>query len=97
VPQAESEEHQVPQAEGEECAARGHTKRGKSDSVEAVPGLLRGLYAGDLGTLLLAVEMAADANLLPCLSPEEERRVMAFLKRLSAFDALLPRDPGRTD
>lgn len=95
VPQAGIEGCQAPQAESGRCPVRGHTERGTSDSGEAAPGLLRGLCAGDLGTLLLAVEMAADANLLPCLGPEEEGRILAFLKRLSALDPLLPPDPGR--
>jgi hypothetical protein len=95
VPWGKSEECQVPQVESEGDAGRSHAEQETSAGVEAVTGMLRGLCAGDLGTLLLAVEMAADANLLPCLSPEEEGRVMAFLKRLSAFDALLPPDPGR--
>ena len=96
MPQAGIEERRVPQAESGVRTVRGHAERGKPNGEESAPGLLRGLRAGDLGTLLLAVEMAADANLLPCLSPEEEGRFVAFLKRLSAFDALLPPDPGRT-
>ncbi len=83
------------QVESEGDAERGYAEQETSAGVEAVAGVLRGLCAGDLGTLLLAVEIAADANLLPCLSPEEEGRVMAFLRRLSAFDALLPPDSGR--
>ena len=69
---------------------------GESGVTVALPDLLRGLCAGDLGTVLLAVEMAAEANRLPCVSVEEERRILAFLGRLVALDAVLPPDPGRT-
>jgi len=68
----------------------------KCDGVPVVPDLLRGLHAGDLGTILLAVEIAADANLLPWASPEEQERILAFLGRLAALDALLPPAPHRT-
>lgn len=58
------------------------------------PDLLLGLCAGDLEAVSLAVEMAADENLLPCASPEEEGRILAFARRLSESDPLLPRGPG---
>ena len=74
----------------------GRADREVLDGVPAPPGLLLGLRAGDLGTILLAVEMAAQANLMPCASPEEEGRILAFLERLAVLDALLPPDPGRT-
>jgi hypothetical protein len=69
---------------------------GKPGMTSLLPDLLRGLRAGDLGTVLLAVEMAADQNLLPCTSPEEEERILAFLGRLAALDALLPPPLGGT-
>jgi hypothetical protein len=70
---------------------------GRSRITGASADLLRGLHAGDLGTILLAVEMAADDNLLACGGPEEEGRILAFLERLAAFDAVLPpeEDPDR--
>ena len=55
--------------------------------------LLRGLRAGDLETLLLTVEMAADENRLPSADPEEARRILAFLARLAEHDAALPPPP----
>ena len=55
--------------------------------------LLCGLRAGDLGTVLLAAEMAVEANLLPCTGPGEAERILAFLRRLAALDPLLPPDP----
>jgi hypothetical protein len=63
----------------------------------APPEVLRDLRAGDLGAIQLAVEMAADDNLLACGGPEEEGRILAFLERLAAFDAMLPpeEDPDR--
>jgi hypothetical protein len=75
---------------------RMRTDRENSGIADATADLFRGLYAGDLGTVLLAVEMAADQNLLPCTNPEEEERILAFLGRFAAFDSLLPPDPGRT-
>ena len=57
--------------------------------------LLRGLRAGDLDTVLLTVEIAADENLLPCADPDEEARIRAFLARLAEHDAMLPSPPPR--
>ena len=69
--------------------------RENSSVMLPLPDLLRGLHAGDLGTILLAFGMAADQNLLPCTGPEaEEERILAFLGRLAALDTLLPPDPG---
>ena len=55
--------------------------------------LLRGLRAGDLDTVLLTVEMAADENLLPFADPDEVERILAFLARLAEHDAMLPSPP----
>ena len=57
--------------------------------------LLRGLRAGDLDTVLLTVEIAADANLLPFADPDEVERILAFLARLAEHDAMLPSPPPR--
>ena len=56
----------------------------------ALRNLLRGLRAGDLDTVLLTVEMAADENLLPFADPNEAARILAFLTRLAEHDAMLP-------
>ena len=60
----------------------------------ALHGLLRGLRAGDLETVLLTVAMAADGNRMPCADPDEERRILAFLARLAEHDTALPPPPG---
>ncbi|MBD0274809.1 MAG: hypothetical protein ICV73_23140 [Acetobacteraceae bacterium] len=63
----------------------------------ALGGLLRGLYAGDLETVLLTVAMAAEENRLPSTDPDEEARILAFLARLAEHDAALPPPtPGRS-
>ena len=59
----------------------------------ALGGLLRGLRAGDLETVLLTVAMAAEENRLPSADPDEEARILAFLARLAAHDATLPPSP----
>ncbi len=59
--------------------------------------LLRGLRAGDLQTVLLTVEMAADENRLPCADPDEAARILAFLARLAGHDAALPPSPPPLD
>ena len=56
----------------------------------ALRNLLRGLRAGDLDTVLLTVEMAADENLLPFADPNEAARILAFLTRLAEHDTMLP-------
>jgi len=53
-------------------------------------GLLRGLRAGDLESVLLTVEMAADENRMPSADPDEAARILAFLVRLAEYDAVLP-------
>jgi hypothetical protein len=62
----------------------------------ALHGLLRGLHAGDLETVLLTVAMAADENRMPSADPDEERRIFAFLARLAEHGAALapPRPHG---
>jgi len=57
-------------------------------------GLLRGLRAGDLESVLLTVAMAAEENRMPSADPDEERRILAFLARLAEHDAGLPPGPG---
>ena len=59
----------------------------------ALGGLLRGLRAGDLETVLLTVQMAADENRLPSADPDETARILAFLARLAEHDATLPLPP----
>ena len=71
------------------------TEADNSSGAVTLPELLQGLYAGDLETILLVVATAADENLLPCTSPDEEGRILAFVERLSELDALLPRGPDR--
>ena len=61
--------------------------------------LFRGLRAGDLQTILLTVAMAAEDNRMPAADPDEEARILAFLKRLAAqHDGALalptPSSPG---
>ena len=56
----------------------------------ALRGLLRGLHAGDLESVLLTVAMAAEENRMPSADPDEERRILAFLARLAEHDAALP-------
>jgi hypothetical protein len=50
-------------------------------------GLLRGLRAGDLETVLLTVAMAADENRMPSTDPDEAERILAFLARLAEHGA----------
>ncbi len=59
----------------------------------ALRHLLRGLRAGDLEAVLLTVAMAAEENRMPCADPDEAARVLAFLARLAAHDAMLPPPP----
>ena len=61
----------------------------------ALHGLLHGLRAGDLETVLLTVAMAADENRMPSADPAEERRILAFLARLAGHDAALAPPPPR--
>ena len=56
----------------------------------ALGGLLRGLRAGDLETVLLTVAMAAEENRMPSADPGEAARILAFLARLAEHDAALP-------
>ena len=55
--------------------------------------LLRGLRTGDLQTVLLTVEMAADESRLPSADPDEAARILTFLARLAEHDAMLPPPP----
>ena len=80
---------------GDICVRR-RIERENSGGAEGLPDLLRGVCAGDLDTILLTVAMAAEENRLPCTNPEEEQRILAFLRRLAAFDTLLPQDPRQT-
>jgi hypothetical protein len=54
----------------------------------ALHGLLRGLRAGDLESVLLTVEMAVDENRMPSADPDEAARILAFLVRLAEYDAV---------
>ena len=76
---------------------RARAERAPSEKPEAAPlrGLLRGLRAGDLETVLLTVAMAAEENRMPCADPDEVERILAFLARLAEHDAMLP--PPRPD
>ena len=56
--------------------------------------LLRGLRAGDLETVLLTVEMAADENRMPSADPDEAARILAFLARLAEHETVLSPPPG---
>ncbi len=71
------------------------SEREPSEKAEAAAlrGLLRGLHAGDLESVLLTVAMAAEENRMPCADPDEERRILAFLARLAEHDAALPPPP----
>ena len=72
----------------------GHAGRGASAGPEAaLRGLLRGLRAGDLESVLLTVAMAAEENRMPSADPDEVRRILAFLARLAEHDAGLPPPP----
>ncbi len=70
-------------------AGRGTVRRPEA----ALGGLLRGLRAGDLESVLLTVAMAADENRMPCADPDEEARILGFLARLAEHDATLPPSP----
>ena len=59
----------------------------------ALRGLLYGLCAGDLESVLLTVAMASEANRMPSADPEEAARILAFLARLAEHDAALPPPP----
>jgi hypothetical protein len=54
-----------------------------------VRALAEGLYAGDLEVILLTVLMALDENRVPCCQ-DAANRIVAFLTRLSKYDADLP-------
>ena len=74
---------------GGRCRLPARSKRAQgSDHVRRI---FAGLRAGDLRTILLSMEMAADENRLPTADPEETTRILAFLVRLSRLDAGLPR------
>jgi hypothetical protein len=60
-----------------------------SELATAIQTLSDGLYAGDMETILLTVLMAADENRIPCCRQAEDR-ILAFLRRLSEYDATLP-------
>jgi hypothetical protein len=70
--------------------------RGAPEGPEAAAlcGLLRGLRAGDLETVLLTVAMAAEENRMPSADPDEARRILRFLARLAGHDARLPPPRG---
>ena len=70
--------------------------RGAPEKPEAAAlcGLLRGLRAGDLESVLLTVAMAAEENRMPSADPDEAERILAFLARLAEHDAALPPDAG---
>ena len=73
--------------------------RGAPEGPEAaaLPGLLRGLRAGDLETVLLTVAMAADENRMPCADTDKAARILAVLARLAEHDAALPPPPDGLD
>ncbi len=75
----------------EEPGNGGRAGRRASEAPEpALRGLLRGLHAGDLETVLLTVAMAAEENRMPSADPDEARRILRFLARLAEHDAGLP-------
>jgi hypothetical protein len=78
---------------------RGRAGRAASERPEvALHGLLRGLRAGDLESVLLTVAMAAEENRMPSPDPDEVGRILAFLARLAEHEAGLPQlsdGPGR--
>jgi hypothetical protein len=84
----------------ETTSGAGHGRgagRRASEKPEATTlrGLLNGLRAGDLESVLLTVAMAADENRMPSVDPEEVGRILAFLDRLAAeHDATLPPPPA---
>jgi hypothetical protein len=87
----------APRAEenGEGTPPRKYPGRKPSEGPDAaLCGLLRGLHAGDLESVLLTVEMAAEENRMPCADPDEVERILAFLARLAEHDAALPPCPG---
>jgi hypothetical protein len=90
----------APRAEenGEGTPPRKYPGRKPSEGPDAaLCGLLRGLHAGDLESVLLTVEMAAEENRMPCADPDEVERILDFLARLAEHDAALPLrpdDPG---
>jgi hypothetical protein len=71
-------------------ARRAGHKTSEMPEHAALDGLLRGLRAGDLETLLLTVALAADENRMPSSDPGEEQRILAFVARLAEHDAALP-------
>ena len=76
-------------------ARRRRAKGGASAEPDtALHGLLRGLRAGDLESVLLTVAMAAEENRMPSADPDEVRRILAFLARLAEHDAGLPPPPN---
>ncbi len=72
----------------------GQAERRVSETPEpALRGLLHGLRAGDLESVLLTVAMAADENRMPSADPDEAERILTFLARLAEHDAALPPCP----
>ena len=59
------------------------------DLAAAFQTLSDGLCAGDMEAILLTVLIAADENRIPCCRQAEDR-ILAFLRRLSEYDATLP-------
>jgi hypothetical protein len=95
---AQKVENEAPQGSPrpDEPRAGAWSRRGAFARPEtALRGLLRGLRAGDLETVLLTVAIAADENRMPSADPDEAARILAFLARLAEYDAVLP--PGPSD
>ena len=70
---------------------RSSTPSKRARQLNALRRVLSGLRSGDLGTVLLTIEMASEENRMPCADPAETARILAFLTRLSRLDAALPR------
>lgn len=89
----------APRPENARTGTRGdHAKHRMPDGPEAgLQDLFRGLRAGDLESLLLTVEMAAEENRMPSADPDEAERILTFLGRLAEYDPALPSDPGGAD
>ena len=87
--------HGVPRPRKARSGGRAERRASEAPAEPALRGLLRGLRAGDLETVLLTVAMAAEENRMPSADPDEVQRILAFLARLAEHDAaLLPLADG---
>ena len=89
---------QAPRPDGRAIGASAASRRASEEpGGGGLRGLLHGLRAGDLETVLLTVAMAAEENRMPCADPDEAARILAFLARLAEHDAALPPPPDGLD